>query len=287
MKKLFKRVLNKLSILFLDRLHTTSIISKKKIVFFENLYSIIRRKKFRFSYNEDTNVFKITENNRSCFFSDIKRGFSIYRNGIDHREDFLFSSYCLQNITFNSHDVVLDCGANSGDLFLKLNKFIDSGNYIAVEPNPADFKILSLNVPKECKLINIALGNVNSKLSFYVSTSSGDSSLIEPVKYDNIIKVDVVRLDDLLLDLKKKKIKLLKLEAEGFEPEILEGLGSSIKYCEYISVDGGYERGINAEQTLTSITNYLLTNGFEIVDIYFPWHRALFKKTNISNKIKI
>ena len=283
MKKLFKRVLNKLYISFLNKLHSASIVSKKKIVFFENLYSILRRKNFRFSYDKDTNLFKISENSRSCFFSDTKRGFSIYRNGIDHRENFLFSSYCLQNIKFNSHDIIIDCGANSGDLFLKLNKYIDSGNYIAVEPNPSDFKILSLNVPKESILINKALGNVNSKLSFYVSTSSGDSSLIEPVKYDDIIKVDVVRLDDLLLDLKKTKIKLLNLEAEGFEPEILEGLGTSIKYCEYISVDGGYERGVNAEQTFTSITNYLLTNGFEIVDVYFPWHRALFKKKNINS----
>lgn len=268
--------------LFLDKLHSSQIISKQKLVFFENLYSLFRRKKFRFSYDQINNVFKIVDNNQACFFSDIKRGFSLYREGIDNRENFLFNSYCLQNIKFNNNDVVIDCGANSGDLFLRLNKLIKADNYIAIEPNPSDFRILSLNVPKESILINKALGNVNSKLSFYVSTSSGDSSLIEPVKYDDIIKVDVVRLDELLLDLKKTKIKLLKLEAEGFEPEILEGLGSSIKYCEYISVDGGYERGINAEQTFTSITNYLLTNGFEIVDIYFPWHRALFKKTNIN-----
>jgi FkbM family methyltransferase len=282
MKKLFKKILTKLSMLFLDKLHSSQIISKQKLVFFENLYSLFRRKKFRFSYDQINNVFKIVDNNQACFFSDIKRGFSLYREGIDNRENFLFNSYCLQNIKFNNNDVVIDCGANSGDLFLRLNKLIKADNYIAIEPNPSDFRILSLNVPKESILINKALGNVNSKLSFYVSTSSGDSSLIEPVKYDDIIKVDVVRLDELLLDLKKTKIKLLKLEAEGFEPEILEGLGSSIKYCEYISVDGGYERGINAEQTFTSITNYLLTNGFEIVDIYFPWHRALFKKTNIN-----
>ncbi len=278
MKKIFKKVLNKLFLFSLNKLHSSSTVSKRIIIFFENLYSIIRGEKFRFFYDKNFNLFKISENNRTCFFSDSKRGFSIYRNGIDKREDFLFSSYCLQNIIFKNDDIVIDCGANSGDLFLRLNKYIDVANYIAIEPNPSDFKILSLNVPKESILINKALGNTNSKLSFYVSTSNGDSSLIEPVNYDDIIEVDVVRLDDLLLELKKTKIKLLKLEAEGYEPEILEGLGSSINCCEYISVDGGYERGKNSEQTFTTITNYLLSNGFEIVDIYFPWYRALFKK---------
>ncbi len=59
---------------------------------------------------------------------------------------------------------------------------------------------------------------------------------------------------------------------------MLEGLGSAIGCCEYIAIDGGYERGIACEQTFTTCTNYLLRNGFEIVDIYFPWCRALYKR---------
>jgi hypothetical protein len=74
-----------------------------------------------------------------------------------------------------------------------------------------------------------------------------------------------------------KQIKLLKIEAEGFEPEILTGARGAFSIIEYISVDGGYERGLQSEQTFTAITNLLLNNDFEIIDIYFPWHRALFK----------
>ena len=85
-------------------------------------------------------------------------------------------------------------------------------------------------------------------------------------------------IDELNID----KIKLLKIEAEGYEPEVLEGLGDKMRICQYIAVDGGYERGIKSEQTLTIITNHLLNNGFEMMDIYFPWCRALFvnKKQN-------
>ena len=202
----------------------------------------------------------------------------MYRNGINTREEFIFESYCLYNIDFKKDDIVFDCGANSGDLFLKLSKLINADNYYAFEPNPADFNVLRVNALGGEKFFNFALGNVDSELTFYIATSGGDSSLIEPKTYDEKVIVRVVRLDSFLVERKIDSIKLLKLEAEGFEPEILEGLGSMIRCCEYVAVDGGYERGKDCEQTLTTCTNYLLANGFEMTDIYFPWYRALYKR---------
>ena len=87
----------------------------------------------------------------------------------------------------------------------------------------------------------------------------------------------MIKLDDLINKLAIKKIKLLKLEAEGFEPEIIEGASNVIPICEYIAIDGGYERGKKQEQTFTVITNQLIQNNFDIVDINFSWQRALFK----------
>ena len=53
------------------------------------------------------------------------------------------------------------------------------------------------------------------------------------------------------------KIKLLKLEAEGYEPEILLGANKILDKIEYIAIDGGYERGKNSEETLSSQLNFL------------------------------
>jgi len=218
------------------------------------------------------------ERNRKLQISNRRRGFWLYRNGIGVREEFIFKSYCLQNVDFKPDDIVFDCGANSGDLFLKLSKLINADNYFAFEPSPADFNVLRLNAQGAKNLFNLALGNVDSELTFYIATSGGDSSLIEPKTYDEKVTVKVVRLDSFMVERKINSIKLLKLEAEGFEPEILEGLGTMIRHCEYVAVDGGYERGKKCEQTLTTCTNYLLANGFEMIDIYFPWCRALYKR---------
>ena len=94
--------------------------------------------------------------------------------------------------------------------------------------------------------------------------------------------MEVIRLDQLMNELKLDKIKLLKLEAEGFEPEILIGAGDRLKDIEYIAIDGGYERGISEEETFTTLTNFLIKKDFEILDIYFPWYRALFKNSKFQ-----
>lgn len=138
--------------------------------------------------------------------------------------------------------------------------------------------MLKNNVKRSENLFDMALGNVDSELVFYTATSKGDSSLIEPEVWTEKIVVQVIRLDSFIEEKQIPSIKLLKLEAEGFEPEILEGLGNMLDRCEYVAVDGGYERGVDREQTLTTCTNYLLSNGFEMVDIYFAWSRALYKR---------
>ena len=74
------------------------------------------------------------------------------------------------------------------------------------------------------------------------------------MSFDDKTKVPVDRLESYV----SSKIKLLKLEAEGAEPEILEGLGEKLNLVEYISADLGYERGVHCESTLVPVTNYLL-----------------------------
>ena len=267
----------------LDKLHNNKFISLpiRVSIFFENLFAFINKNDIKFSFNKKLKLFKASENKYIRFYSDKSRFFLFYRDGIKSRGDFIFNSYCLNKIKFKKSDVVIDCGANAGDLFIELSKYINPKNYIAIEPNPIDFKCLNLNCPSS-RIFNLALGDKNDILDFFISTSCGDSSIIRPKVFSEIKKVDVLKLDSLIINLEIKKIKLLKVEAEGYEPEVLLGAKDSLKICDYVAVDGGYERGLKEEQTFTEITNYLIKNGFEIFDIYFPWNRALFKNSLLS-----
>ena len=54
--------------------------------------------------------------------------------------------------------------------------------------------------------------------------------------------IEVIALDSLSID---TPIKVFKVEAEGYEPEVLEGAIETLKLVEYVTVDFGAERGKN------------------------------------------
>ena len=54
----------------------------------------------------------------------------------------------------------------------------------------------------------------------------------------------------------------MKLEAEGFGPEILQGGLSILDHVEYIAADG-WERGQDQECTIPQVVNLLLAHQFK------------------------
>ena len=156
---------------------------------------------------------------------------------------------------------------------------IKEENYISFEPSTAEHNCISRSLPK-AKNLNLGLSNQDCKLDFYISSENGGSSVIEPKTYSKITKTEFITLDNFLSSSNIKNFKLLKLEAEGYEPEILEGAVEFIKSCEYIAVDGGRERGKKPVITLHTVNNYLKDKNFEMIDINGPAYRALYKNLN-------
>ena len=87
-------------------------------------------------------------------------------------------------------------------------------------------------------------------------------------------------LDKIIID-KTDEIKLLKLEAEGAEPEILYGLNKKINLIDYISIDAGFERGKSLESTLVPCINYLSKKNFELIGYSNTRIVILFKNKRI------
>jgi hypothetical protein len=60
------------------------------------------------------------------------------------------------------------------------------------------------------------------------------------------------------------KIALLKLEAEGAEPEILQGAQKTLENTVAIAADLGPERGIDELRTFDDSFEYLTSVGFKL-----------------------
>jgi len=261
-------------------------ILKKLIRIFQNcsspvlscyIQNLLFNNKVYFGYNDKKKLFFVQQRNLIKFFCNFDRGVHLYSKGILHRGNHLGNSYCLQNIDFKDNDIIVDCGANYGDLHLYLYHCKNINiNYIAFEPDPNPYNCLLNNIP-QTKIFNLGLSNKKSEVNFYISERSGDSSIIEPNSYTKIINIETTTMDIIFPDLQIDRCKLFKIEAEGFEPEILEGSKFFLKICEYVCIDGGPERGIKKVKTFDELEEYLLNNDFELVESNMASHRALYK----------
>lgn len=246
-----------------------------------NVFTLFSRtRSVKFGKCNKTNFFFVKDNYSERYFSQFERGIFLYYRGTKERGKILFNKYCLDKIKFKKSDVVIDCGANQGDLYLGLSEHILPQNYYAIEPSPAEFKCLEQSLCSGENLFNLALAEKNGFMDFYVSSAGADSSLIIPFTYDKKIKIKAINLETMFNNQKIKNCKLLKLEAEGYEPEILYGAKNILNRCEYITVAGGPERGVKKEKTLHIVANFLINNQFEMIDININSYRALFRNLN-------
>lgn len=195
--------------------------------------------------------------------------------------DNLLYSYGLENFKICNNDLIIDCGANVGNLYLSINRFTDTFNYIAFEPDPKVFKCLELNLNKfnNVELYCVGLSNENKSKEFYINNETGDSSLEE---FNTETSVDIIIKE--LDSFKYEKIKLLKIDAEGHELEVLLGAKSTLPNIEFIAVDMGAEKGKDNENTVSSVTNFLISQNFNLVNFKETRTTGLFKNS-IYNKI--
>lgn len=247
-----------------------------------NLRQKIFKRNTYFNYDNKLNLFYAYDQKNKMYFPDKIRGIQTYSYGIGYRANQLIKTYSFDLINFKNYDLVIDCGANYGDVYrwFKINNI--KINYISFEPSPREYECIKLNCINQ-KNYNLALSNKESSMNFFLKTDTGDSSLIEPsTGFTNKIMVNTTTVENFLNKKNINKVKLFKVEAEGFEPEILEGAKSVLSRIEYIGVDGSPERGKNNESTIEYVTEFLLKNNFKIIfeNINEDYAKSLFQNKN-------
>ena len=142
---------------------------------------------------------------------------------------WLIKEYAKHEIEINKTDTVIDVGAHIGLFSLLASQYCTDGKIYAFEPIKENYKILESNVQlnnlSNIKTENCAISKSNSKITIYQSDDeSGHSKFIQT---DNPIEVTSKSLNDFFKEKDLKKCNLLKLDCEGSEYEIIEGLEDS------------------------------------------------------------
>lgn len=161
--------------------------------------------------------FKIIINPHNGFIDEY-----IYLNGV--YEDYILNiiaEYLPEN------GVLFDVGANIGQHSLFAAAFLkNQGQVYGFEPVPALFqqfsKSVELNSFDNIKLYNIACGNASSSGQIHLNyANAGQASLIELDQTEEVVSVQVIKLDDLFPDL--NELSFIKIDVEGYEYEVLLG----------------------------------------------------------------
>lgn len=184
----------------------------------------------------------------------------LYAEGPKRIHDLMLAKYFIQPPEVIRDGVVIDVGANVGEFFGAIAPY--AKRVIAFEPDPAVKEALELNAAQfsNVEVLPVALSNANGHLDFYLSTSNADSSFVRPQSSWTTCRVDTLTLDEAVLRLRIKEIDLLKLEAEGWEPEVLEGGVDALAVTKKICVDAGPER--HGESTREDVQRLLQREGF-------------------------
>ncbi|MEQ9558734.1 MAG: FkbM family methyltransferase [Rhodospirillales bacterium] len=238
-----------------------------------NFRAWVRRRDVRFRLDRDSRSYIAESGPYRRRFQAKFQNLNSYLNGLAARGSVLGDDYFLPEIDFRDGDVVVDCGANVGDLKLYFDDRNISIDYHGIEPSPAEYACLEANVTP-ARTYHMGLWHTDDSLDFYVSSHNADSSFFKPADaWTEIVRVPTRRLDSFFT----QPIRLLKIEAEGAEPEALAGCESLLDRIDYISADLGFERGAQRESTLAPVTNYLLARNFELIAVNSPRLVALFR----------
>jgi FkbM family methyltransferase len=130
--------------------------------------------------------------------------------------------------------VFLDIGSSIGLYPVSLGREIvrAGGSIVSIEPAPGNVSRqranLALNGLEEVvTLLEVGLGSSPGDLKLRIDPSGADNNAI--ISVDGSLSIPIRRLDDVLTDLGWPCVTLIKMDVEGWEPEVIAGGRESIR----------------------------------------------------------
>jgi FkbM family methyltransferase len=185
----------------------------------------------------------------------------LYR-GVASRCLHLAKRYLNGLVPIQAGDTVINFGANIGEIALVIAG--QGARVFAIEPDPGVLVALRANAAgRKIAVIEAAAWNKVEMLTLFQKTDTADTSVFNPS--GRTIEVPAVTIDALdSTDIGiGDRIKLLIGDAEGAEPEVLEGARETLKKTEYVSVCASAERA--GESTQKACLAILEDAGFDII----------------------
>jgi len=209
----------------------------------EKVYSRIKLLKQGDSFRDKVNIllFSILSPffGINALFSDVQinteKGRFNCRKKTDDISIFMGYDDSLDDFIDLQEGVFIDIGAHIGKFTVKVGRKL-TGKVIAIELMPNNYerliKNIKLNKLNNITPLNIGCSNSSGKVKVYGPLKGKGKvfySLKKNEKNKLIDQLEVKPLDNLVKELKLKKVDLIKIDVEGVEKEVLEGAINTIQ----------------------------------------------------------
>jgi len=204
----------------------------------------------------------------------------------------------LKYILSETSPIIFDVGTNIGDTLKEFKPWWPDSTVHCFEPQHECWDSLEKHQSQfdldEVIVEKFAVGNVSTDSAVFYThdITSGQSGFhkinkhssdsIDLTKLQKLGKeevdryaktinhersVKIIRLDDYMSSKNIEHVDLLKIDTQGFEPEVLEGFGDKLTNVDVVITElmlfDYYERGLS----FSDIEKYLLPAGFHLYDI--------------------
>ena len=180
--------------------------------------------------------------------------FECRKNSLDFSHLNLFYEKSLTPFFNITDGVFIDIGSHVGRYAVMVGRNIKKGKVVAVEPEPSNFKALERNIQlnklgKKVIPLNVAVSDKNGRLKLYLEDlygGGGHSTIKGWEKSENCVDVESMTLDNIvkLCRLKTSDIKLLKIDVEGAEFNVLKGASEVLKQHPKIVFESADKRSL-------------------------------------------
>lgn len=186
----------------------------------------------------------------------------LYRKGWTARLDRLEREYGVgRHVALGPGSTVLDIGANAGEFAHVCARY--GARAFCFEPDPGVFACLQKNIASLANAVAFddVVWKEDGEIGFGLLPERADSSVFAagPRIRKRAITIETfARAHDLA------RIDLVKCDAEGAEPEVLQGIGGAFPLVRAAALDTGAER--RGRRTNEECAAILAANGFDVFD---------------------
>ncbi|MBE9009320.1 FkbM family methyltransferase [Pseudanabaenaceae cyanobacterium LEGE 13415] len=175
-------------------------------------------------------------------------------------------------------DVILDIGANQGQYARRLRTLGYKGRIVSFEPTAEVFSQLQARSSADplWTVVQLGLGNYDGTATIHVSESSVFSSLLPqaPLLNQTYPESTYVKTEDIQIHqldtifeqyCKPDDRAFLKIDVQGFEPQVLEGAINSLDQVLGVQLELSFVQHYEGEPLMREMQDWLQNQGFTLV----------------------